>query len=259
MRTFHVGGTASRVQDKSRLDAKNNGFVRFINLSTVESKDGALVAMNRSGSIAIQDERGREKERYVVVYGARLKVKDGEHVKLVSSWPSGIRTLTRSSPRSAARAVQDLQEGITLNEEVDEVTGLSRWVVADSPTKSVSLPSWSRTPRLEALPAASRLALDDPGRRRSGPGDVLAKIPKESTRTRTSRRSARVVELFEARKPRETAIISEIDGIVRFGEVSKGQRKIYVTHDNGEEKEYSVPPAFTSTCKKANACAPATR
>src|ERR1700678_475599 len=82
MRTFHVGGTASRVQDKSRLDAKNNGFVRFINLSTVESKDGSLVAMNRSGSIAIQDERGREKERYVVVYGARLKVKDGEHVKL---------------------------------------------------------------------------------------------------------------------------------------------------------------------------------
>ncbi len=77
MRTFHVGGTASRVQDQSRLDAKNNGSVRFINLSTVESKDGSLVAMNRSGSIAIVDERGREKERYQVVYGARLRVKDG--------------------------------------------------------------------------------------------------------------------------------------------------------------------------------------
>ncbi len=77
MRTFHVGGTASRVQDKSRLDAKNNGFVRFINLNTVESKDGTLVAMNRSGSLAIVDERGREKERYQVVYGARLRVKDG--------------------------------------------------------------------------------------------------------------------------------------------------------------------------------------
>jgi DNA-directed RNA polymerase subunit beta' len=80
MRTFHVGGTASRVQDKSRLDAKNNGFVRFINLNYVESKDGTLVAMNRSGSVAIVDERGREKERYQVVYGARLRVKDGEHV-----------------------------------------------------------------------------------------------------------------------------------------------------------------------------------
>ena len=82
MRTFHVGGTASRVAEVSRLDAKNNGFVRFFNLNTVESKDGTLVAMNRSGSVAIVDERGREKERYQVVYGARLRVKDGAQVKL---------------------------------------------------------------------------------------------------------------------------------------------------------------------------------
>jgi len=134
MRTFHVGGTASRVQDKSRLDAKNNGFVRFINLNYVESRDGTLVAMNRSGSIAIQDERGREKERYQVVYGARLKVKDGAQVKLgqvLAEWdPYTYAILTEIG---GAVQFKDLQEGITLNEEVDEVTGLSRWVVADSP------------------------------------------------------------------------------------------------------------------------------
>src|SRR5690348_9301710 len=134
MRTFHVGGTASRVQDKSRLDAKNNGFVRFINLNHVESKDGTLVAMNRSGSVAVVDERGREKERYQVVYGARLRVKDGEQVKLgqlLAEWdPYTYAILTEIG---GTVQFKDLQEGITLNEEVDEVTGLSRWVVADSP------------------------------------------------------------------------------------------------------------------------------
>jgi DNA-directed RNA polymerase subunit beta' len=94
MRTFHVGGTASRVQDKSRLDAKNNGFVRFINLNTVESKEGELVAMNRSGSLAIVDDRGREKERYQVVYGARLRVREGAAVKLgqvLAEWDPFLR------------------------------------------------------------------------------------------------------------------------------------------------------------------------
>jgi len=108
------------VQDKSRLDAKNNGFVRFINLNYVESKDGTLVAMNRSGSIAIQDERGREKERYQVVYGARMRVKDGEQVKLgqlLAEWdPYTYAILTEIG---GAAQFKDLQEGITLNEEVD--------------------------------------------------------------------------------------------------------------------------------------------
>src|SRR5208283_2497797 len=134
MRTFHVGGTASRVAEVSRLDAKNNGFVRFINLNTVESKEGVLVAMNRSGSIAIVDERGREKERYQVVYGARLRIREGAAVKLgdvLAEWdPYTYAILTEIG---GPVQFKDLQEGITLNEEVDEVTGLSRWVVADSP------------------------------------------------------------------------------------------------------------------------------
>ena len=244
MRTFHVGGTASRVSDKSRLDAKNNGFVRFINLNFVESKDGTLVAMNRNGSLAIQDERGREKERYQVVYGARLKVKDGEHVilgQLLAEWdPYTYSILTEIG---GAVQFKDLQEGITLNEEVDEVTGLSRWVVADAPDEKRQ-PAFvvknAKDHKRYLLPRGAHLMVQDGDD--VGPGDVLAKIPKESTRTKDITGGLpRVVELFEARKPRETAIISEIDGVIRFGEVAKGQRKIYVTADNGDEKEYSVP------------------
>src|ERR1700761_3857497 len=133
MRTFHIGGTASRVNEQSKLDAKNNGFVRFINMVTVRAKDGGLVVMNRSGSLAIIDEKGREKERYALVYGAKLRVEDGQEVKLGSllgEWdPYTFSILTE-----IAGTVQfkDLQEGVTVNEEIDEVPGLSRLVVSES-------------------------------------------------------------------------------------------------------------------------------
>ncbi len=245
MRTFHVGGTASRVSDKSRLDAKNNGTVHFINLNTVKSeKDGMLVAMNRSGSVAIVDDRGREKERYQVVYGARLRVEDGQKVSLgdqLAEWdPYTYAVLTEIG---GTVQFKDLQEGITLNEEVDEVTGLSRLVVADAPDEKRQPAIWingAKGKKRYLMPSRAHLMVLDGDT--VGPGDILAKIPRESTRTKDITGGLpRVVELFEARKPRETAIISEIDGVVRFGEVSKGQRKIYVTADNGEEKEYSVP------------------
>src|SRR6204780_4809277 len=244
MRTFHVGGTASRVQDKSRLDAKNNGFVRFINLNTVESKEGELVAMNRSGSLAIVDERGREKERYQVVYGARLRVREGSSVKLgelLAEWdPYTYAILTEIG---GPVQFKDLQEGITLNEEVDEVTGLSRLGVAeaaDEKRQPAIVIKGAKGNKRYLMPSRAHLMIQDGDE--VFPGDVLAKIPRETTRTKDITGGLpRVVELFEARKPRETAIISEIDGVVKFGEVAKGQRKIYVTADNGEEKEYSVP------------------
>jgi DNA-directed RNA polymerase subunit beta' len=244
MRTFHVGGVASRVSDKSRLDAKNNGFVRFINMNTVESREGQLVSMNRSGSIVVVDDKGREKERYQVVYGARFNVKEGDAVKvgqLLAEWdPYTYAIITEIG---GTLHFKDLQEGITLNEEVDEVTGLSRWVVVDSPDEKrqpAFIVKNETTTKRYLLPRGAHLMIEEGSE--VGPGDVLAKIPKESTRTKDITGGLpRVVELFEARKPRETAIISEIDGVVRFGDVSKGQRKIYVTADNGDEKEYSVP------------------
>jgi DNA-directed RNA polymerase subunit beta' len=244
MRTFHIGGTASRVSEQSHLDAKNAGIVRFINLTTVRSKAGDLVAMNRSGAIAIVDERGREKERYQTVYGAKLKVEEGAHVTLgqsLAEWdPYTFAILTEIG---GTVQFKDLQEGITLNEEVDEVTGLSRLVVSDAPDEKrqpAILIKGAKGNKRYLMPSRAHLMIQDGDE--VFPGDILAKIPRETTRTKDITGGLpRVVELFEARKPRETAIISEIDGVVRFGEVTKGQRKIYVTAENGEEKEYSVP------------------
>jgi DNA-directed RNA polymerase subunit beta' len=244
MRTFHIGGTASRVSEQSRLDAKNNGTVRFVNLVTVRSKEGFLVVMNRNGSITVVDEKGREKERYAVVYGARVKVEDGQHVSLgdvLVEWdPYTFAILTEIG---GTVQFKDLQEGLTLHEEVDEVTGLSRHVVMDSPDEkrqpAITIKGAKGTKRY-LMPSRAHLMVQDGDE--VTPGDVLAKIPRETTKTKDITGGLpRVVELFEARKPRETAVISEIDGVVKFGDVSKGQRKIYVVADNGTEKEYSVP------------------
>ncbi len=245
MRTFHIGGTASRVSQQSSLDAKNHGTVRFLNMLTVRAKSGDLVAMNRSGAIAVLDERGREKEHYQVVYGAKLKVEDGAQVQLgqtLVEWdPYTFAILTEIG---GTIQFKDLQEGITLNEEVDEVTGLSRLVVAEAADEKrqpaiVIKGTGAKGNKRYLMPSRAHLMIQDGDE--VFPGDVLAKIPRETTRTKDITGGLpRVVELFEARKPRETAIISEIDGVVKFGEVAKGQRKIYVTADNGEEKEYSV-------------------
>jgi DNA-directed RNA polymerase subunit beta' len=244
MRTFHIGGTASRVSDASHLESKNTGTVRFINLVTVRAKSGDLVAMNRNGSIAIVDDKGREKERYAIVYGAKLKVEEGTKVtqgSRLGEWdPYTFSLLTEIS---GVVQFKDLQEGVTLNEEVDEVTGLSRLVVADSSDEkrqpAIIIKSAQGNKRY-LMPSRAHLMVADGDE--VFPGDILAKIPRETTRTKDITGGLpRVVELFEARKPRDPAIISRIDGVVRFGEVSKGQRKVYVTADNGQEEEYSVP------------------
>ncbi len=245
MRTFHVGGTASRVSDQSRLDAKNAGAIKYINLNTVRAKDGNLVAMNRSGQVAIIDDKGRERERYPIVYGAKLRVEDGAQVEIgttIGEWDP----YTYSIVTEIGGTIQfkDLQEGVTLNDEVDEVTGLSRLVVADAPDEkrqpALMINGNDGSKKRYLMPSRAYLMIADG--EEVAPGDILAKIPRESTRTKDITGGLpRVVELFEARKPRETATIAEIDGVVRFGDVVKGQRKIYVTGDNGEEREYSVP------------------
>ena len=244
MRTFHIGGTASRVSEQSRLEAKNNGTVRFVNLITVRSKEGDLVVMNRNGSITVVDEKGREKERYAVVYGAQVKVEDGQQVSLgdvLVEWdPYTFAILTEIG---GTVQFKDLQEGLTLHEEVDEVTGLSRHVVMDSPDEKrqpAIVIKGAKGNKRYLMPSRAHLMVQDGDE--VTPGDVLAKIPRETTKTKDITGGLpRVVELFEARKPRETAVISEIDGMVKFGDVAKGQRKIYVVADNGTEKEYPVP------------------
>jgi DNA-directed RNA polymerase subunit beta' len=243
MRTFHIGGTASRISEQSRLDAKNNGTVRFIGLQTVKSKSGDLVVMNRQGSIAVVDEKNRERERYSVVYGAKVKVNEGDHVQLgqvMVEWDP--YTFAIVTEIGGAVQFKDLQDGVTLHEEVDEVTGLSRHVVADSPDekRQPAIVIKGKASKRYLMPSRSHLMVQEGDT--VFPGDILAKIPRETTRTKDITGGLpRVVELFEARKPHETAVISEIDGTIKFGEVAKGQRKIYVVADNGTEKEYQVP------------------
>ena len=249
MRTFHIGGTATRISEQSTQDAKTSGFARFINIPTVRSKNRDLVAMNRNGYFAVVDEKGREKERYPVVYGARILIEDGARVEknqILLEWdPYTFSILTEISGTVHFR---DLVEGLTLQEQVDEVTGLSQWVVTDSPDEKRQ-PTLVIRPEGEGSRAASKKYLMPTHAHlmvRDGEeahaGDVLAKIPRETTKTKDITGGLpRVVELFEARKPRETAIIAEINGTVKYGEISKGQRRIYVVGDDGQQREYSLP------------------
>ncbi len=247
MRTFHIGGTASRVSEQSTLDAKNHGTLKFINLTTVKNKNGDLVVMNRNGLIAVVDEKGREKERYSVVYGAKIKFKEGEDVKegdgLVEWDPYTYAILTEVG---GTVQFKDLVDGATMAEEVDEVTSLSRWVVTESqdekrqPQILIKSSDKHKTVKKYLMPSRAHLMVGDS--EDVDPGDVLAKIPRETTKTKDITGGLpRVVELFEARRPRETAVITEIDGVVKYGDIAKGTRKILVTNENGMEREYSLP------------------
>ncbi|HVB57262.1 MAG TPA: DNA-directed RNA polymerase subunit beta' [Candidatus Acidoferrales bacterium] len=247
MRTFHIGGTATRVTEQSKVEARSNGFVKFIDMKVVEGRGKTIVAMNRSGLIAVVDEKSREKERHHVVYGARLKVEEGQPVTIgqtMVEWdPYTFSILTETA---GIIEFKDLQPGITIEEQVDEVTGLSQLVVTlpagdekHQPTILVR-DSSGRAKKKYLMPSRAHLMVADGDEVQ--PGDVLAKIPRETTKTKDITGGLpRVVELFETRKPRDPAVISEIDGIVKYGEIAKGQRKIYVESEDGKTvKEYSI-------------------
>jgi DNA-directed RNA polymerase subunit beta' len=204
--------------------------------------------MNRNGILAIIDEKGREKERYPVVYGAKVLFGDGAKVKtndILLEWdPYTFSILTEVSGKVHFK---DLGEGVTLQEQVDEITGMSQWVVTEAldekriPTVIVRPEGGSRSEEKRYLmPTHAHLMVNHEDTVHAG--DVLAKIPRATTKTKDITGGLpRVVELFEARKPRETAIIAEINGVVKYGEVAKGMRKIAITADDGEQKEYAIP------------------
>ncbi|MFQ5903683.1 MAG: DNA-directed RNA polymerase subunit beta', partial [Candidatus Binatia bacterium] len=246
MRTFHIGGTASRVVEQTTLEAKRGGIVKYVNLKTVTNKDGDIVVMSRNGQLAIQDETGREKERYPIVYGAKFKVKDGQVVSegqnLLEWDPFTVSILTEVGGKAA---FGDIIEGLTMKEEVDEVTGHAEKVILDhqdekrQPRISIK-DSHGRTIGRYLLPAAAHIAVAE-GEIVSA-GDVLAKIPRETTKTKDITGGLpRVAELFEARKPKEQAFIAEIDGTVSFGGFVKGMRRVVITNENSEEREYLIP------------------
>ena len=253
MRTFHIGGTASRRAEQTALEARFEGSLKFINLTTVNNVDGFPVVMNRKGEVAVIDETGRERERYSVVYGARLTRQEGDPVKsgdILAEWdPYTVPIITEVG---GTVHYGDIAEGITMEEQVDEVTGLSRKVVTESKSadkrpritlkgedgKTVKLPNGNQARYM--LPVGANISVEEGAVIHAGA--ILAKIPRETTKTKDITGGLpRVAELFEARKPKEVAVISEIDGVVSFGKDSKGKRKIIVTPELGEPVEYLIP------------------
>lgn len=254
MRTFHIGGTASRRAEQTTLQPRNDGRVKFINLSTVRNKGGDWVVMNRNGELALVDETGRERERYPIIYGAKIKVGNGQLVKggdLIAEWdPYTIPILTEGSGRVK---FGDIVEGVTMQEQLDEVTGFSTKVVSeakdpearprvsikDERGRTLKLPGSEAMARY-LLPVGAHIVVTEGDMVHQG--DVIAKIPRETTKTKDITGGLpRVVELFEARKPKEFAVISEITGVVSFGRDTKGKRKVIITPEVGEPKEYSIP------------------
>ncbi len=254
MRTFHIGGTASRRAEQTTLECRIDGRVKFINLKSVKNREGNLIVMNRNGEIAILDENGRERRRYSVIYGAKLRVKDGQKVKegeILAEWdPYSIPVLTEVSGRVK---FGDIIEGATMQEQVDEFTGLSRKVITESKDaelrprismkdekgRTLNLPGSASQARY-LLPVGANIFISEGDMVEAG--DVIVKIPRETTKTKDITGGLpRVAELFEARKPKEYALISDIDGAVEFGKDLKGKRKVVIRPDVGEPKEYMIP------------------
>jgi DNA-directed RNA polymerase subunit beta' len=254
MRTFHIGGIASGSAQQSSHENKGEGTVKFENLQTVKRKDGVLVAMNRQGELKIIDDSGRERETYPVVYGSVIRVADGQRVKtgttLVEWDPFSTPLLTEVA---GSIKYGDLVEGVTVSEQADETTGISHKVVTDSKDASarprisikdadgntIPLPN-NRGVARYLLPKGAILLVSEGDAVQ--PGDAIAKVNREASKTKDITGGLpRVAELFEARKPKETAVISEIDGSVTFGKDTKGKRKILVTPETGEAREYLIP------------------
>ena len=252
MRTFHIGGVGQIRHEQTQLEARTDGTIRLESIHTVKKKDH-LVVMNRQSEIVIIDDIGRERERYGLQYGARLLVTDGEAVKagqLLSEWdPFSMPIVTE-----VAGVVKygDIIEQVTMQEQLDEVTGLSRKVITESKDaearpritlkdeagKTLQLPNGEHEARYY-MPVGANLYVNDGDTIEAG--DVIAKIPRETTKTKDITGGLpRVAELFEARKPKDHAVISEIDGVVSFGKDTKGKRKVVITPDVGEPREYLI-------------------
>ncbi|MBF0328680.1 MAG: DNA-directed RNA polymerase subunit beta' [Nitrospirae bacterium] len=252
MRTFHIGGAATKVIEQAVLTSKNSGFVKFIDLNAVKNKEGVLIVLNRNALIAIVDKAGREKEKYNLVYGAQIFVEDKQKVdanqKLVEWDPYSTPILTELGGKIA---FGDIVESVTVKEEVDEHTGLAHKVIIDYPghmrprisikddhNRTLKIPGTNQQARY-LLPAGAHILVDK--NEAVHPGTILAKMPRETTKTKDITGGLpRVAELFEARKPKEQAIVSEIDGIVEFRGAHKGMR-VVVVKGGDESREYMIP------------------
>jgi DNA-directed RNA polymerase subunit beta' len=252
MRTFHIGGAASRATAQDNIEVMNDGVVRLHNLKTVERVDGDLVAVSRSGELSVLDVRGRERERYKLPYGALLKVKDNQEVSKgsrVASWDPHTHPIITEV--AGTIKFSGMEEGITITRQTDELTGLSSISVMDAGErpaagkdirpaitlvdgkgKELCLAN-TNVPAHYFLPPDAQVSMENGAKINAG--DIIARIPQESSKTRDITGGLpRVADLFEARKPKEPAILAEISGTVSFGKETKGKRRLVITPTQGE-------------------------
>ncbi|MFC0677252.1 DNA-directed RNA polymerase subunit beta' [Lysobacter korlensis] len=259
MRTFHIGGAASRAAAIDNVTVKTTGSIKFNNLKHVEHANGHLVAVSRSGELSVLDNHGRERERYKLPYGATITVKDGSELRAgqqVANWDPHNHPIV-SEVAGFIRFI-DFIDGVTVIEKTDELTGLaSREItdpkrrgtqakdlrpivrIVDKDGKDLQIPG-TDLPAQYMLPPRSIVNLQDGAP--VGVGDVVAKIPQEASKTRDITGGLpRVADLFEARKPKDPAILAEISGIVSFGKDTKGKQRLIIKPLDGEEHEELIP------------------
>ena len=246
LRTFHIGGTASRIAAQSQVAVKHEGIIAWDNLKTVDREDGEIVCIGRNGRINVQDDDNRNMERLTVPYGAVVLVKPGTRVEkgtVIFKWDP--YTASIISNTSGTVRFQDLLENITFREEMDETTGMRQRVVIETRSRNLSpainiVDEKGEVVTSYVIPTRANLVIRDG--EPVAAGDALVKIPREIAKTRDITGGLpRVAELFEARRPKEPAVVSEIDGIVEFGEMKRGIRKIIVRSEDGhEEKVYMI-------------------
>jgi DNA-directed RNA polymerase subunit beta' len=258
MRTFHIGGAASRATAVSRIEVKTSGVVRLKNLKVVKHASGNYVAVSRSGELIVQDDQGRNRERYKLPFGAVLSVHDGSKIKIgavVANWDPHTHPIITEVAGKVTFA--DLIDGVTVNKQTDEITGLSTYVVLDAKHragtkdirpvitlvdgkgKAVAIPG-TEIPAKYMLPPGAIITVEDGAK--VGVGDVLARIPQESLKTRDITGGLpRVAELFEARKPKDFAILAEVSGVISFGKDTKGKQRLIINDKEGVEHEYLIP------------------
>jgi len=259
MRTFHIGGAASRSAAANSIEIKNAGTVKLNNIKTVKHKKGYLVAVSRSGEISVNNEQGRERERYKLPYGSTITVDDGQDVKpgqVVATWDPHTHPVVTEV--DGKLQFVDFLDGVTVAEQVDEFTGLTSIVILDPKTRgSIGKDlrpvaklvdddgedicfANTEIPAVYALPAGAILSMGDGAK--VSIGDVIARIPQESSKTRDITGGLpRVADLFEARKPKEPAIMAEHTGTVSFGKETKGKRRLVITDDSGDSHEELIP------------------
>ncbi|NOQ47064.1 MAG: DNA-directed RNA polymerase subunit beta', partial [Desulfobulbaceae bacterium] len=262
MRTFHIGGTASRAVEQAEVRTQRGGEVKFNNLHSVKNSEGFEIVMNRNAEITVLDDQGIDRERFPVPYGSELKIAEGKKVEpgtVIADWDAF--SIPIVAEVGGKVKYEDVVEGETMQERVDHLTGKASKMITLAPTskqmdpcvvikdektgRTVKLPDGKREAR-HSLSVGSVITVSED--ESITPGTVVAKTPRETTKTKDITGGLpRVAELFEVRKPKEQAIISEIDGTVSFGKELKGKRRVIVTPETGEPKEYLIPKVKSIT------------